>query len=308
MLAKMINLLHKSLFIELNSSAESSVFVAGCARSGTTWLSQIINFQNRYRYIFEPFHPHRCNQFQHYPENYYLHPSQDNNYTHQVTRILRGKIRSASWADKFNHKLIVERRLIKSIRANLFLYWIRANYPSIPIVFILRHPCAVANSKLKLPKSWRLNPKISQLVKQEKLSKVWLNQWSEIINQCSSEFEQQILQWCILNYIPLKQFTAKDLCLVFYENLILNPEKELGKISKYLNLNLASISTQTLKKPSATTNKKNPYKKTAVFQWRQELTHSQQERAKDIMSSFGMDQLYNQALPLEKKFYRFMAI
>ena len=35
----------------------SSVFLAGSGRSGTTWLSEIINHRRGYRYVFEPFNP-----------------------------------------------------------------------------------------------------------------------------------------------------------------------------------------------------------------------------------------------------------
>ena len=47
----------RKLFIDLSRDYRRSVYLAGDGRSGTTWISEIINCDNRYRYMFEPFHP-----------------------------------------------------------------------------------------------------------------------------------------------------------------------------------------------------------------------------------------------------------
>lgn len=44
-------------FFELDHRDENSVFLAGFGRSGTTWIFDIINYKNEYRYTFELFHP-----------------------------------------------------------------------------------------------------------------------------------------------------------------------------------------------------------------------------------------------------------
>ena len=48
--------------IDLNYSPSNTVLIAGSGRSGTTWLSEILNYNNDYRSIFEPFYPRICNK------------------------------------------------------------------------------------------------------------------------------------------------------------------------------------------------------------------------------------------------------
>jgi len=42
---------------DLSRWFSSLVFVAGTGRSGTTWLAQLLNANDQFRLIVEPFHP-----------------------------------------------------------------------------------------------------------------------------------------------------------------------------------------------------------------------------------------------------------
>jgi hypothetical protein len=46
---------------DLNNDFRNTIFLAGTGRSGTTWLSNIINYKNEYRYMFEPFQSKKVN-------------------------------------------------------------------------------------------------------------------------------------------------------------------------------------------------------------------------------------------------------
>lgn len=138
------------IFIDYGSDYRDSIFVAGTGRSGTTWISDIINYRNEYRYVFEPFNPYKvgiCREFRYRqclrPEN------REERFIEPAKAILSGRVRN-SWTDQYNKKFFCRQRLIKDIRANFLLKWIHANFPGIPIILLLRHPCTVANSKLKL--------------------------------------------------------------------------------------------------------------------------------------------------------------
>ncbi len=48
----------KKPLIDFNDYRQT-VFVSGVGRSGTTWVANIINYANDYRFMFEPFHPQR---------------------------------------------------------------------------------------------------------------------------------------------------------------------------------------------------------------------------------------------------------
>ena len=100
-----------------------------------------------------------------------------------ATAILSGKIRH-EWIDKFNRRIFSRRRLIKDIRAQLFLKWIKYNFPEIPILLLLRHPCAVANSRLKLGWGATLN----DFLVQEALMDDFLNPFKKEIQSAHNMF------------------------------------------------------------------------------------------------------------------------
>jgi len=50
------------------------VWIVGDARSGTTWLSRLINHKKKYREMFEPFHPHFVKEMDFLSMHQYLRP------------------------------------------------------------------------------------------------------------------------------------------------------------------------------------------------------------------------------------------
>ncbi len=134
-------------FLDLAGSRVA--FLAGSGRSGTTWIQEIINFKKDHRVVFEPFWADRvpiCAAFARHP---YLRPSnREPRFVPPARQIIRGRLRS-DWTDQFTDAGVYRFRLIKDIRANLFLFWLRHQYPRLPIILLLRHPVAVATSQLK---------------------------------------------------------------------------------------------------------------------------------------------------------------
>src|SRR5581483_3526144 len=52
-----------------------TILIAGSGRSGTTWLSNLVNYKNEYRDVFEPFHPGYVPAAQPFSYNRYLRPA-----------------------------------------------------------------------------------------------------------------------------------------------------------------------------------------------------------------------------------------
>src|SRR5262245_5189628 len=120
-----------------------SVFLAGVGRSGTTWLEQVINTRNDYREMFEPFHPEKTPARAAFKVHQYLREDcRDPRYLGPATWIVTGRSHSP-WIDRFNHRHLARRRLIKDLRANLLLKWLHARFTGMPLLLMLRHPCAV---------------------------------------------------------------------------------------------------------------------------------------------------------------------
>jgi hypothetical protein len=266
----------------------SSVFLAGSGRSGTTWLSQIINYRRQYRYVFEPFNPREVGPFGHFRTKQYLRPEDGREEFLQPVRLaLTGGLRDP-WADRFNRRIVARRRLIKDIRANLLLGWMRANFPGMPIILLLRHPCAVVTSRLAL--GWRDN--LSETMEQRELVEDFLLPMEPEIRAARGDFERHLFLWCIDNYVPLKQLGPEKVHLIFYENLLAGPDVELQSLFASLGEDFDVRVYARMRRPSPLSRKDAPGP--SLEGWRARVSSHQLERAVEILRLFGLDRLYGE--------------
>jgi len=266
----------------------SSVFLAGSGRSGTTWVSGMINHRNTYRFVFEPFHAGEVGICKDFRRKQYLRPDdRREEYIGPARTILTGGLRSF-WTDRFNEKLVARRRLIKDIRANLLLGWMRANFPGMPIVLLLRHPCAVVASQLAL--GWK--DILSETMEQEELVEDFLVPMEAEIRAARGGFERHLFTWCIENYLPLKQFRPGEIHLCFYENFLTRPERELPRLFSFLGEDFDERVYRKLKRPSPLSRDGEV---ASVDAWRRSVTGRQLERAVEILGLFGLDRVYGEA-------------
>ena len=281
-----------SLHLNLDSDPGNSVFLAGSGRSGTTWLSEIINHDNEYRYIFEPFYPDKVAVCKNFRRKQYLRPEdQRKEFLEPARAILSGRVRSL-WTDRFNKKLLVRRRLIKDIRANLLLGWIRPNFPEMPLVLLLRHPCAVTDSRLAL--GWR--DVLDDTLEQASLVEDFLAPFETEIRNAEGAFERSVFLWCIENYVPLKQLNKEDLLLIFYEDLCMHPEHEVRRLFSFLDKNFDKSVFSSVRRPSRLSRRQDPTTlgRRAVDGWKRSIDPGLVQRTVEILALFGLDRIYEE--------------
>lgn len=257
-----------------------SVLISGSPRSGTTWLSELVNHDNSYRRVFEPFHPGKVRDFRAFQSRQYLRPDdRRGEYLEPVRRALSGELRSR-WTDR-GGPVLAGRRLVKEVRANLLLGWISANFPGLPIVLLLRNPRDVVASRLAL--GWGDN--LSGTMGQEDLVRDHLLPMEAGIRAAADPFERHLFLWCIDNYVPLRQLSPNDAHLLFYENLVHSPEKELRSLFAYLGEPFAPNVLSRLDLPSPTSRKDaEPRPEPA----------GRRERTAEVLSLFGLDRIYGE--------------
>jgi hypothetical protein len=290
MIGAPLSRLFGTLHVDLGDH-RNSVFLAGSGRSGTTWVSEIINHRNEYRLVFEPFHPDRVPVCKDFRRKQYLRPDERREkYLEPARRILTGRLRNP-WTDRFNRKFVARGRLIKDIRANLLLGWMSENFPGMPIVFLLRHPCAVVAARLAL--GWKDN--LSEMMEQEELVEDFLLPVEAEIRDAQGAFERHVFSWCIENYVPLRQFGPREVHLAFYENLVVHPEDEVRRLFAFLGEDFDGRVYRALRRPSPLSRRgESP----SVDAWRRSVTDSQLERAVEILGLFGLDRVYGEgAMP-----------
>jgi hypothetical protein len=284
----------RQIHIDANADVRNTVFLAGSGRGGTTWIAELINYDNAYRFIFEPFfarHVPLCRSFR---NRQYLRPDNtDPQYLGPATRILSGRFRNG-WADYYNRRVLADRRLVKEIRANLFLKWIHTQFPGVPIVLLFRHPLAVAASRLH----HRWNNDVADFLLQEFLMADFLEPFRDLMERDEDPFATHVLQWCIENYVPLRQFRQGDIHLAFYENFSADPQAEVRRLFAYLRRPVTDDVFARIDRPSSMTwmrpGDEKP-KKRELNAWRPWVSQDRVARALEILRRFDLDRVYSEA-------------
>lgn len=284
------------LYINCNLDYRNTIFLAGSPRSGTTWLSALINYKNEYRYSLEPFHPRRVSLCKHFEEGQYLRPgNMDERYLAVARSIVTGAVRNA-WIDKLNKKHIVHKRLVKDVWSNLMLKWIHEHFPEMPMILLLRHPCAVALSQFRGKERGKWRPHLAGFLSQQALIEDHLYPFRSEIEQARALplFEQFVFRWCIENYVPLRQFSRGELQILFYEDLCKHPQETLTQLFLFLHkpfdeevLAGTSIPSHATLKGSAIVTRGS-----LVDSWRPRLTDAEVRRSVEILRLFGLDGIY----------------
>jgi hypothetical protein len=277
------------IYVDLGKGDHTdAVFLAGSGRSGTTWLAEVINHKGGYRYVFEPFNPARVGAFEQFKSKQYLRPDDAREAFLGPARLaLSGALRDP-WTDRFNAKFVARRRLIKDIRANLLLGWMRANFPGMPVVLLLRHPCAVVTSRLAL--GWKDN--LDETMAQEDLVKDFLLPMQTEIWAARDDFERHLFIWCLDNYVPLRQFAPGEIHLVFYEDLLESPEDGLRSLFGFLGEDPDDRVYDKLGRPSPLSRRDAP--SPSVDGWRAHVSAHQLDRTLEILALFGLDRVYGE--------------
>jgi hypothetical protein len=280
------------LYVDLNREHEISVFLAGSGRSGTTWLSEVINYRDEYRLVFEPFYPEKVRAFESFSRRQYLRPDdRREEYLGPARAALTGALRSC-WTDRFHRVFVARRRIVKDIRANLLLGWLRANFPGMPMVLLLRHPCAVVESQLRL--GWR-DDALDDALAQDALIQDHLHPFESAIRSAQDPFERRVFLWCVENYVPLKQLAPGEIHLAFYERLLTDPEDEFGRLFSSLGREMDNGAFARFQPghPSPTSRGGtggNP----SVDGWTRSVPEMKVKRTVEILGLFGLDRVYGE--------------
>ena len=303
---RVIRPLISPLYVDCNPDYRASVFLAGTEKSGTTWISDIINYRREYRYIFEPFWADRVDICQRFKPRQYIRPDDDNPaFLQSAQTILSGRIRN-SWTDRYHRRFIADQRLIKDIRANLFIKWIHCQFPQVPIILLLRHPCAVVRSHLRRT---HLRPDLRPFLVQNELVEDHLAPFVDAIEAARDDYEKYIFRWCIETYVPLRQFTKGEIHLAFYEDFCTSPESEIDRLFAFLNKPYGKDVYKQVRQPSPVARSVSAIVSggSLIDGWRKQITEEQISRAMEILGLFGLDAVYTkESMPNVSGAYEFM--
>ena len=286
------------------------IWLIGEGRSGTTWISNLINHDKKYREMFEPFHPLKIEPMSFLSLHQYIRPNGINKELENIA--------SDVFSGKFTHQRVdfnntsltsCKKLLIKDIFANLFAYWASLRFSWLKIILLIRNPFSVALSKYK-KKDWLWLTDPIALLEQKKLYNDYLHPFENLIRKTCSKNDyilNQVLIWSIVNYVPLCQFNQGEIQVIFYEDVYLNPSQEISKLFNYSNNTSLIIDEKIIETPSRVPDTENNITNgiSPIISWKNELSIQQIDFGFSILEAFGFETLYdNSSMPNKRALYR----
>jgi hypothetical protein len=291
-----IQLFGSHFYLNPDRDMRRSILVAGTARSGTTWLADLIASQIRCRIMFEPFNPELVSEYRRFHYFHYMHPDWENEELNTFARsVFTGVIRNR-WIDRQNENIFPKYRLIKEIRANLLLKWLHIHFSEVPTIFLIRHPCAVVLSRMQL--DWATDRDIEPFLSQPDLVADHLSDHLDLIRSAKTDEEKHAIIWCVSNLIPLRQFMPGELKIVYYEYLCVQPEIEFPAIFDSIGHGYSHSLVEMLNQPSQTTKVTSAVVtgSNKISHWKSSLSPVQIDRILKVVQAFGLDHLYDDSL------------
>jgi hypothetical protein len=292
--------LRGSLHVDLGP-ADATTLVCGMGRSGTTWVANLINHDRTYRTLFEPFHNRKVPAARGFEYIQYLGRADHRPELETAAeRILEGRVRNL-WIDQENSGFLFRRRLIKEVRCNLMVGWLRELRPRMPLVLVVRSPWSVVSSWLTLgwgTESMGDRTDFDRIIAQTALLRDFPIV-AEVLKEVNRDdpLERIIFQWCVFLLVPLGQLDANERLVVAYENLLLHPDREVERLLRYLGAPQDGGGVRRAVHTPSSTNFRN--RNVARDQgmmlsgWKSDLTAGQIERGHWLLSLFGMEGLYS---------------
>lgn len=283
---------------------DDKLFVIGEGRSGTTWLANLLNFDDHYRVLFEPFLTENFRPPLTYKSEYPFPDRSDSAAVDRhVQKALRGNYISGFANVRFP-KALYRGLLIKDISAQMIIDPICERAPTMKKIMILRHPFAVAASKSKIFK-WPTDP--MSFLSSSNPRRDELAEFSDLIEEIAESRDfilMQILLWCLSHRYAMSSKTISSFAFVFYETLVANPEQELPRIFSELGLaerykeNEAAI-LKGLERESHVTFRNNTIEATRLGKtvWNDEWETKTIDAGLRIVDRFGFSRVYSEKLP-----------
>jgi hypothetical protein len=285
----------------------TSIILAGSGRSGTTWLTEVLCALPGVQQIFEPLFPPWNPQVRAltgwdkrdpYIRAIYLRPEEENeDWQTEWQRILTGRVRNY-WTDYNRSSYFPDRFLIKEVRANMMLGYLHRQFQP-RIIYIMRHPCAVVYSRLAAPQPWHAD--VQDILQQEDLLNDHLQPWVEAIAAETDVFGAHAVWWAVENHVALQQLRGIPHFLVYYEDLVMQPETVLDNLMPWLGYEQMPPGVEKLlSRPSRMSHANLAYqdKQMRLSNWQKQVSSADQERILSWAHRLNLAMYNETALPV----------
>lgn len=234
------------------------VVIVGSARSGTSWLSELMALQHRYRMLFEPEHEFNTKKGKLICDRYVIKGQATPEIRNYLKRVFLNRVDS-DWIAQLSNRtwkrhlwpFIPKKFIIKFVRCNLAAHYM-ANEFKIPVLFVVRNPYDVIASQSRVKFPWLYD--LSWFKGQDDLCDIIKTNYGYDLREEKqvSDFETLCLRWCIENSVPFLNET-RNVELLKYEIVKDDMGVYLNLCEKY-GLKPLSNLNEAFKQPSSKTH------------------------------------------------------
>jgi hypothetical protein len=270
---------------------EDCIFIAGSGRSGTTWIADTVAQIFDFRLVFEPFwHLHiERNGVPDFYHHRYISSCTDE-FNLEISKVLDCKFKNYNANMNFKYGPF-HGRVIKDICANLYIDKLREARPDMPIIFVIRSPYDVIESrftKSRWERPWGAHANIFNnqpgLVSQVGMSLI-----------PGDEFEDHVISYCFENILPLKSALSAEspFLLVKYEAFKESPLAHVDAIIKYSGFEGKSKSRVYQDKYLMTSDESEKVLRNKNIVVTSNLSNKEINSINSILDRFGMWELFD---------------
>jgi hypothetical protein len=288
--------------VERFRTLEPPIWIVGDGRSGTTWVTNAVNYRNTYRYLFEPFHPDFVPAAAPFGKYRYLRPGERQDDAHEfAAAVFDGRVLHRR-VDKLNRSFVYSGLLIKDIFTQLALGWTDEWFPDVRKILLLRHPFAVALSKVDRSE-WRWVRDPDVLLGQPDLVADHLGPFADVLRAADTEFERHVAIWSAVHRVPLAQLAPGRVLLVFYEEMLADPAETLARVRTFIGASSDDTSDprlqRVLERASETSGVESGRDSTrGIDDWRARLAPEEIRRGLALLDALGVGEIYgDDAMP-----------
>lgn len=283
---------------------KKNIYLFSTARSGSTWLMELIASQPGFKYYDEPLNIRRHNvQKTGMFDGWESLMCGNNNREEFIISYLRkledNQLRFMNPPPfRRNHRFFTTRIVFKFIEIEYMINYIR-NKLEAYVVFLIRHPIATTISRHELP---RLEYFVKSKYFMEKYLTEYQTKYMCDLYSKGSKFEKGILSWCLENTVPLNFLDKKDWTIISYEELLLNSYKTCKMLYERLNLSDFNKLLKQIGVPAANitlsskdtinvmrNSSEDVRKKKLVTKWKGMVSEEEEKKTYEILSIFNID-------------------
>jgi len=267
-------------FVDRAGDESNTVLLLGSARSGTTWIGEMIDRHHDHRIVFEPFRPGALPRLAPLGCIRYLPPDhRAADLADGVREILTGRFRNG-WVDHMSSPGVFRRRLVKEVRVNCLAPWLTTQFPTTKTIVVLRHPMDVARSRAAL--GW--GDELGSLMQDRRLAARLSEEQRTLLTGLHDPFVGSIGQWALETLIPLRELDPARAHVVLYEDLVADPLGVGSQLLEHVGQRPDAALRDAAMQPSRTT-RHGPAHNLLV-------SRPALHQAATLLEAFGLDRLY----------------